>query len=348
MYELLMAALTGTNFDRLQTKYERLRRRLYSFKTLLGPPPEFLNNCDTLYDIWRSQVTRNNLNSYESRREFLRKNFKSHYENILSQNVDKSFEEELIYRDIALDNQIDEGGFGVIYKAEHIIFSEPRIVKKLEPIFATEEGEIVALRRFAREIKILSTLNHNNIVKIYDAGLASQYPYFIMEYIHGKNLEKLVRDSGVTSIEESIEIVSQILNAVSEAHKIEIIHRDIKPKNIMWNGNKAVLLDYGAGQWLEHRISTRMTTSVVGTVGYIADELFDDPTLLHKSLDCYSIGVLFHYLLTGHLPHSGDPTYYLKQSDINTEIQNFILKAISPITVRYQDGSEMLASLNQL
>ncbi len=343
--KLLLAVLTGQkDFDRVDNSYQKMRRRLTALAPLIGHLPDFLSSSDNLWALWNTHI-KDTLPNYESRRKFIREKYENYYNNSLQQFGRNSFEQELILRDLAIEEQIGEGGFSVVYKAEHIVLEEPRAIKKLDPLFADEEGEIKALRRFSREVKILSNLNHPNIVKVYDAGLANENPYLIMEFLDGSDLETCIKRDGHIEEKCAVEIMLQILSAISSAHDMEIVHRDIKPKNVMWDEEKAVVLDYGAGQWLEHSLSTRMTTSPVGTVGYIANELFENPKLIEKNLDCYSVGVLYHYILTGHIPNVGSPTYYLEQMSIDSNVTNFILKAISPADERFKDGKEMLDAL---
>lgn len=349
MRTLLIEAVTGRcdSFDSANQVYERLRGRLTSLAVILGPVPEFLASSATIWDLWNSHI-KGKIPDYETRREFIRTEFTEYYDRLLNNVVSRSFDEVLMLRDIAIGDSIGDGGFGVVYKGEHIVLEESRAIKKLAPLFATEDDEIKALRRFAREAKMLSKLNHPNIVKVYDAGIAGDHPYIIMEFIEGSNLCKHIDDFGVFSENSSLDVMKDVLSAVASAHQNGIVHRDIKPKNIMWTGNEAVVLDFGAGQWLELSLSTRMTTAPIGTIGYLAPELYDDPYLLNKNIDCYSVGVLFHYLLTGRIPNTGNPSYYLQEKGISQETTNLIIKSISPPNLRFQDGVEMLNSLNTI
>lgn len=349
MKTLLIEAATGRggSFDSVNQVYARLRRRLTSLTVILGPIPQFLVDSATIWDFWNGYI-KNKIPDYETRREFIRTEFTEYYANLLNNIGSRSFEEVLLLRDIAIGDSIGDGGFGVVYKGEHIVLEESRAIKKLEPLFATEDDEITALRRFARETRMLSKLNHPNIVKVYDAGIAGDHPYIIMEFVAGSNLSKHIDDFGVFEENSSLDVMKDVLSAVASAHQGGVVHRDIKPKNIMWTGNQAVVLDFGAGQWLEFSLSTRMTTAPIGTIGYIAPELYDDPSLLNKNIDCYSLGVLLHYLLTGRIPNTGNPSYYLEEKGISQQMINFIIKSISPPSIRFQDGVEMLNALNDI
>lgn len=343
--DLIEDVWTGNaKFENVDAQYQSLRRRLYALKPILGAPPEFLNDSEDLWKLWHNTV-KGILKSYEERRQFLNKNYRYYFRSILDRIEDRSFEEELVFRDLAIIRQLGEGGFGVVYEAEHVVLQEKRAVKKLEPIFANENDLEKALRRFSREAQILSRLSHPNIVRFVDAGMAGEHPFIIMEYIEGYDLRTIVSRDGVLAPSTARQIMFQVLDAVAVAHKAGIVHRDIKPTNVMWDGQRAVVLDYGASQWLEQQLSTRMTTTAVGTPGYIASELFENPQSLDPKLDCYSLGVVHHFLLTGRIPIAGDATHYMKAQGLTQDIQSFILKAIAPQESRFSDGSEMRNAL---
>ena len=348
LHSLLEDVLTGrSQFEEENDRYQSLRSRLSALSPLIGSLPEFLNASDSLWSLW-GQYIKGKLPDYDSRRRFLAEEYKDYYNQRLAEIPPTSFEEEMILRDLVIEDTLGSGGFSIVYRAEHVVLDEPRAIKKLEPLFADEQSEINALRRFAREVRILSDLSHPNIVKVYDAGMSGTHPYIVMEYVEGSNLNESVTEKGLFSEDTAMKVMKQVLSAMSCAHGIGIVHRDIKPSNVMWDGRKATVLDFGAGQWLEQSISTRMTTAPIGTYGYIASELFEDPRLVHANLDCYSAGVLFHFLLSGRIPSTGDPRYYLGEHEVSQGIVDLILKSISPPETRYENGAAMLAALEGL
>jgi len=345
---LIRATWTGTRkFENVDDEYKSLRRRLYALEPIIGPPPAFLESAESLWDLWNSQV-KNKIKTYDSRREFLDKYYTKHYEAVIKNLNTGTFEQEMIRRDLAIIKQIGEGGFSVVFEAEHIVLKDSRVIKKLEPIFAEDKDEEKALRRFAREAQILDKLHHSSIVRFFDAGMAGKHPFIVMEFIDGNNLNEFISDKGSQNSHIVLKIMKQIVEAVAGAHEFNIVHRDIKPTNIMWDGKRAVVLDFGAGQWLERQLSTRMTTTAIGTPGYIADELFQDPTLLTPTLDCFSLGVVFHYLLTGRVPSTGEPTHYLAEHKIEDEIQQIVIKALAPAEKRFANGAKFLSALESI
>lgn len=344
--KVIRAVFVGKgNFDTQNPTYQRLRRRLESLSPLIGPPPDFIKQSPDLWTLWGSYV-KHAMPTYQERRDFLDNELLAFYTKKLSRIESGDFVNELLNRDICLLDEIGEGGYGVVYEADHLVLEEKRAVKKLEPVFSTEDATVNAIRRFSREAAILHKIHDNNIVRIFDAGIAGRYPYIIMEYIEGQNLAKHVQQNGVFDQFKAKDIMVQIASAISSAHKVGVIHRDLKPSNIMFDGDRVVVLDFGAGQWIEHTLSTRITTTAVGTVGYIADELHSDPLLLNKNLDCYSLGVIYHFLLTGRTPNTGNPKFYMDQSLINIDTQNLILKAMGPSATRHADAKIFFDELN--
>ena len=345
--DLVRSAWTGRSFEKLDDKYRSLRRRLYALEPLIGSPPEFLKAGGDLWALWNAHV-RGKLPTYDLRREFLEEHYEKHYEPLIAKLGAASFEQELMLRDLAILDEIGGGGFGVVYEAEHVVLNDSRAVKKLEPMFADAGEEEKALRRFSREAQVLDSLSHPNIVRFFDAGMAGEFPFIVMEFVDGDNLKKLVDEQGVFQPSYAVQIMYQVSRAIADAHGASVVHRDLKPTNLMWDGQRAVVLDFGAGQWLERQLSTRMTTTVIGTSGYIADELMADPKLVSPTIDCFSLGVVFHYLLTGRIPNTGDPAYFLNQVGAGKDIQEIILSAIAPSDKRYRDGGALLSAIEKL
>ncbi len=344
--EVIRGVLTGArDLEKQNPTYEKLRRRLEALQPLIGPPPDFIAKSPDLWKLWNGYV-KGTLLSYDSRREFLNKELVSYYDKKISKITTGTFETELIHRDLALLDKVGSGGYGIVYSADHIALQEKRAIKKLEPLFASDEETVKALRRFSREVSILYKIAHKNIVRVYDAGIAGGFPYIVMEYVDGDNLGRVVEKNGVLDQGSAKEIMLQIAHAITAAHQSNIIHRDLKPSNIMWDGERVVVLDFGAGQWIEKTLSTRITTGLVGTVGYIADELQSDPELLNKNLDCYALGVIYHFLLTGRTPNTGDPTYYMNEISVPPETQAIILKAMAPPAKRHLDAPSFLADIS--
>jgi hypothetical protein len=343
--DLVLNSITGgKKFEEVDTTYKSLRKKVIALKPILGDPPKFIARSESLWDLWNSYV-KGTLKTYESRREFMRTEYFAHYDEKIAESPEDTFEDALVKRDLLLDQPLGSGGFGVVHGATHLVLGQRRAIKRLQPIFADQTDEEKALRRFSREAELLDNLHHKNIVRFFDAGIAAGSPFIVMEFVEGRNLQQIVNDDGPLETEGATEIVRQVAKGLSKAHTADVVHRDLKPTNVMWDETRAVILDFGAGQWLEQILSTRLTSSVVGTMGYIPEELLADPKALHPSIDCFSLGVIFHYLLTGRTPNIGDPTHYLSERSIPLKTRQVILKALAPLKMRYRDGAEMLAAV---
>ncbi len=209
-------------------------------------------------------------------------------------------------RYVILD-MVGAGGMGVVYKALHQ--SMQRIVAlKVLPDHAVNSPEKVA--RFRREIKVAAQLHHPHIVTAYDAHESQGQHFLVMEYVDGKNLWEVVRESGPLTVPDAIDVITQVADAVQQAHVQGIIHRDIKPSNILLTSDgQAKLLDLGLARIKQASFTDRESAAKLteegmpmGTVAYMAPEqALDAPSASVRS-DIYSLGCTLFYLLTGRPP----------------------------------------------
>ena len=163
----------------------------------------------------------------------------------------------------------------------------------------------VALLRFQREANAASRLNHPNIVEIYDVGEDSGQHYIVMEYIRGKSLKELISQRGAMDKQEALQIMDQLLCAIIEAHKNNIIHRDIKPQNILVKDDGTVkIADFGIAT-VSDAVQLTQTDTVLGSVHYLAPELARGEIATFQS-DIYALGITFYELLTGQVPYTGE------------------------------------------
>ena len=210
----------------------------------------------------------------------------------------------LLDRYVILDT-IGSGGMGIVFKAFHR--SMERIVAlKVLPQFAVNSPEKVL--RFKREIKAAAKLSHPNIVTALDAHGSNGTYFLVMEYVDGKNLMEHVVANGPFSVEDAINIIAQIAAGLNEAHRQGIIHRDVKPTNIMLSENGiAKLLDLGLSRTkqIAKEVSNKELTQdglVLGTLAYMSPEQAIDAKQADARSDIYSLGCTLHFLLTGHPP----------------------------------------------
>jgi serine/threonine-protein kinase len=202
-----------------------------------------------------------------------------------------------------LEQQIGEGGMGKVFKARHAFLRRPTAIKLLRPELVDRES----IARFEREASLASQLTHPNTIDIYDYGVTPEGIFFlVMEYIDGISLFQLVTQDGPLPPARVVTLLTQICESLEEAHGAGMIHRDLKPQNIMvcCRGGKAdvvKVLDFGLVKQTETPGETTLTASAVlaGTPLYIAPERLRDPSSATASTDIYSLGAVAYYLLTG-------------------------------------------------
>ena len=247
---------------------------------------------------------------------------------------------------------IGEGGMANVYLAYDTILDRNVAVKVLRGDLATDEKFV---RRFQREALSASSLSHPNIVEVYDVGEDNGQYYIVMEYIEGCQLKQLLKKRGRLTLSEVIDIMLQITDGLSVAHDAYIIHRDIKPQNIMILDSCLVkITDFGIAMAMNSTQLTQ-TNSVMGSVHYLPPEQANGKGSTLQS-DIYSMGILMYELLTGELPYKGDnaveialkhlkekiPSVRDKYPEIPQSVENIIIKATAKNPKnRYADARSM-------
>ena len=247
---------------------------------------------------------------------------------------------------------IGEGGMANVYLAHDAILDRNVALKVLRGDLENNEKFI---RRFQREAKSVSDLSHPNIVEVYDVGEEEGQHYIVMEYIDGKTLKQLVQKRGALTVAEVIDIMAQITDGLTQAHAAYIIHRDIKPQNIMIQDNGMIkITDFGIAMSMNATQLTQ-TNSVMGSVHYLPPEQASGKTATMKS-DIYSAGILMYELLTGSVPFKGDnaveialkqmkeriPSIRKQNPLIPQSVENIVLKATAKNPKnRYETIEEM-------
>lgn len=252
---------------------------------------------------------------------------------------------------------IGEGGMANVYLAYDTILDRNVAVKVLRGDLSNDEKFV---RRFQREALSASSLSHPNIVEVYDVGEDNGNYFIVMEYIEGKHLKEVLKKRGKLTLSETIDIISQICDGLAEAHDHYIIHRDIKPQNIMILDSGLVkITDFGIAMAINSTQLTQ-TNSVMGSVHYLPPEQASGKGSTMQS-DIYSLGIMLYELLTGTLPFRGENAVEiaLKQlkeplPDIKEklpELPNSIINILKRSTAknpknRYNDAREMLSDIN--
>ncbi len=253
---------------------------------------------------------------------------------------------------------IGVGGMAVVYKAYDNIDDRIVAVKILkEEFLANEEFR----RRFKNESKAIAVLSHMNIVKVFDVSYGDRLQYIVMEYVEGITLKEYIQQQGVVSHREAVFFIMQVLRALQHAHDKGIVHRDIKPQNILLLENGVIkVTDFGIARFFASETRT-MTDSAIGSVHYISPEQARGDVTNDKA-DIYSVGVMLYEMLTGKLPFESDNTVSVAimqlQKDpalprtINPQIpigmEQIVIKAMQKNTYdRYQSAAEMLLDLEE-
>lgn len=251
---------------------------------------------------------------------------------------------------------IGGGGMSNVYLAHDMILDRDVAIKVLRYDFSNEEE---LHRRFQREALSATSLTHPHIVNIYDVGEDEDIHYIVMEYVKGKTLKEYILLNAPISPTKSVMIMKQLTSAISTAHNNHIIHRDIKPQNILLDEEENVkVTDFGIAMALSATSYTQ-TNSVLGTVHYLSPEQARGGTATKQS-DIYALGIVLFELLTGQLPFSGESAVSIALKHLQTEtpsirkiipsipqsIENVVLKATAKDPKdRYRSAEEMEADL---
>jgi serine/threonine-protein kinase len=208
-----------------------------------------------------------------------------------------------------LDEKIGEGGMGIVYKASHALLRRPAAIKVLPPDRAGERE----IKRFEREVQLTSMLTHPNTIAIYDFGRTAKGSfYYAMEYVDGLTLQTLVEREGPQDPARVAHLLAQVAGALVEAHGAGLIHRDVKPANIMVCERGGVadvvkLLDFGLIKEVDERADSSRSDvhRIVGTPMYMCPEALTAPETIDPRSDLYAVGAVGYFLLTGAPPFSG-------------------------------------------
>lgn len=234
-------------------------------------------------------------------------------------------------------DMIGGGGMANVYLAHDMILDRDVAVKMLRLDFANDEEFI---RRFHREAQSATSLVHPNIVSIYDVGEEDGLYYIVMEYVDGQTLKQYIQQHAPVPVQEALDIMKQLTSAISHAHHNHIVHRDIKPHNILIDSKGTVkITDFGIAMALS-ATSITQTNSVLGSVHYLSPEQARGG-MANKKSDIYSIGIVMFELLTGRLPFSGESAVSIALKHLQSEtpslkrwnpqipqsVENIVLKA---------------------
>lgn len=255
-----------------------------------------------------------------------------------------------------LISSLGEGGMADVYLGHDTILNRKVAIKILRGELSKDP---VTLLRFQREAGAVSKLHHPNVVEVYDVGEYNHRHYIVMEYVKGRTLKQLISQRGALHQDEAVDIMIQLTSAVQHAHEHHIIHRDIKPQNVLVKDDGTIkITDFGIA--LAHdAIQLTQADAVLGSAHYLAPETTRGETINHQ-VDIYALGIVFYELLRGCVPFKGENPVQIAMKHLREEIpsikefhpmiaqsvENIILKASAKDRKqRYQSAKEMLYDL---
>lgn len=253
--------------------------------------------------------------------------------------------------------KIGDGGMAFVYQARDKLLNRIVAVKVLRPEFVDDQEFLV---KFKREAEAVASLSHPNIVNVYDVGEDGKVHYIVMEYVDGQNLKEIIQEEGRLEEYTALDIAKQIARALSAAHRNGIIHRDIKPHNILISkdGRQVKVADFGIAKAVSSSTMTNMG-SVIGSVHYISPEQAKGKHLTSNA-DLYSLGIVLYEMIIGRVPFSGDSPISIALKHINEDIAfteedkinipNSVRTIISKMTQkepanRYQTAEELIEDI---
>lgn len=237
-----------------------------------------------------------------------------------------------------LIRQLGSGGMAEVYLGEDILLEKHIAIKILRKELINNRESV---RYFKNEAEVISHLSHPNIVEVYDVGMAEGNPYIVMEYVEGKTLKEIIREKAPLTPAFAIYVMEGVLAALIHSHKKGIIHRDIKPHNIMLNKRGEVkVMDFGIARITDQSATMTITSDIVGSVHYLSPEQASGAEITELT-DIYSSGIVFYEMLTGRLPYEGQNPVSIAVNhiqgglvppkdlvpEIPQEIENIVLKA---------------------
>jgi serine/threonine-protein kinase len=266
-----------------------------------------------------------------------------------------------------LKRKLGEGGMGEVWLAEHGLLRRPCAVKFVRPDQATSPATAA---RFAREVQAVTTLSHVNTVRVYDYGRADDGTfYLVMEYLDGPTLEELVRMVGPLPPGRVVHLLRQVCGALSEAHAAGLVHRDLKPGNVIvatlgGQPDVAKLLDFGLVQDLSAETEGRLTRTgtILGTPAYMSPEQASGESAVDARGDVYSLGAVAFFALTGRPPFQGKnigqtlaahrseppPSLTALRPDVPEELAAVIARCLAKDPAdRFQSAAELDRALGQ-
>ncbi|MEE8061002.1 MAG: serine/threonine-protein kinase [Gemmatimonadales bacterium] len=259
-----------------------------------------------------------------------------------------------------LEHKLGRGGMATVYLARDLKHDRPVALKVVRRGVAASVGH----DRFLKEIRISAQLTHPQILPLYDSGEAGGFLFYAMPFVDGESLRDRLEGVGPLPVAEVASLLRDVLEALEHAHKQDVVHRDIKPDNIMLIGRRAVVMDFGVAKAISAASSGGNATTagvVLGTPMYMAPEqAMADPEIDHRA-DLYAVGILAYEMLTGEPPFAGPSPQSilaaqvteepkdvrLRRQEVSPNLAKLVMKSLRKEPERrWQSATEMLAVLD--
>jgi tRNA A-37 threonylcarbamoyl transferase component Bud32/tetratricopeptide (TPR) repeat protein/TolB-like protein len=257
-----------------------------------------------------------------------------------------------------IDREIGRGGMAIVYRAHDLKHGHDVALKVLRPELSAEVGT----ERFLREIRVMSGLTHPYILPLLDSGVAAETPYYVMPLIEGESLRDRLTREGPLPVEQGIRICREIAEALDYAHQQGVVHRDLKPDNVLLSEGHAVVADFGIARAIGQAAGDRLTSTgvVLGTPAYMGPEQAMGFGVIDGRADIYSLGCMLYEVLAGQAPYSGPtveslihqhvsapvPDVKLMRPSVPTGVQATIERAMAKAPAdRYSTAGEMGTAL---
>ena len=259
-----------------------------------------------------------------------------------------------------IERELGRGGMATVYLAHDVRHDRRVAIKLLRPEIAMAVGA----DRFLREIHVAAALNHPNILPLYDSGDSDDLFYYVMPFVEGESLAGRLRREGPLAIDEAVAIARQVAFALAYAHEHGIVHRDIKPDNILLAGDRALVADFGIAHAISETPQERLTTTglIVGTPTYMSPEQIGAVRQVDGRSDIYSLGCVVYEMLVGEPPYGGPsvqvimarhaaerlPSLTAARSTVPPALQLVVHRAMAKAPAdRYRDATRFAAALEE-
>lgn len=322
--------------------------KLLSDKRIEKMIPSFIRTCRNSDDFRRGMQAK--FQRYAERRSFIDAELEPIFQYLFSvQEGTDAFSSNVVSYE--LGERLGNGGFGAVHKYHHKLLDYDFAIKLFEPVFVSNEENLEGEKRFFREAKVLFQLNHKNIVRVFDIGRVEGQPFIRIELVDGYNLQEFVEKYSTVSFDRSLRPIKAILEGLSYAHKEGVIHRDLKPTNVMvTKDGQFKIIDFGISAYLETEKHSKLTKTGESVIGgaFTDPDLIDNPKMKDTRSDIYSVGAIWYYLLVGMSPAGGDIRQTLLKTDKVTPLQaEIILKCLSRgIDDRFNSCEEIMAMVS--